>query len=132
MLLCEIEKMAYEASDFTTWLAREDNIEKLSLAPGLQVENIEVSVGPFTSLAHLLTADFLKECLWVLKKDISFLCPIQTKVEDVLLKSRMRENFMSGSVRGLIVTSEPILQQKVDMSPTRRKTIDLFKSLIYT
>jgi tetratricopeptide (TPR) repeat protein len=26
-------------------------------------------------------------------KDISFLCPIQTKVEDVLLKSRMRENF---------------------------------------
>ncbi|NQE53718.1 hypothetical protein C5S29_09000 [ANME-1 cluster archaeon GoMg3.2] len=31
-------------------------------------------------------------------------------VEDVLLKSRMRENFKSGSVRGLIVTSEPILQ----------------------
>ncbi|RCV65356.1 hypothetical protein C5S53_04145, partial [Methanophagales archaeon] len=37
------------------------------------------------------------------------LCPIKTKVEDVLLKSRMRENFMSGSVRGLIVTAEPIL-----------------------
>jgi hypothetical protein len=31
-------------------------------------------------------------------------------VEDVLLKSRMRENFKSGSVRGLIVTPEPILQ----------------------
>jgi hypothetical protein len=42
-------------------------------------------------------------------EDISFLCPIKTKVEDVLLKSRMRENFMSGSVRGLIVTAEPIL-----------------------
>jgi len=31
----------------------------------------------------------------------------------VLLKSRMRENFTSGSVRGLIVTSEPVLQQEV-------------------
>jgi hypothetical protein len=29
----------------------------------------------------------------------------------------MRENFMSGSVRGLIVTLEPILQQKVDYEP---------------
>jgi len=28
----------------------------------------------------------------------------------VLLKSRMREIFMSGSVRGLIVTSELLLQ----------------------
>jgi len=33
--------------------------------------------------------------------------------EDVLLKSRMRENFTSGSVRGLIVTSEPIPHQEV-------------------
>ncbi len=39
----------------------------------------------FTSLVHLLTEDFLKE-------------------EDVLLKSRMREIFTSGSVRGLIIT----------------------------
>jgi hypothetical protein len=46
-----------------------------------------------------------------------FLCPIKTKVEDVLLKSRMRENFMSGSVRGLIVTSESILQYEVDYEP---------------
>jgi redox-regulated HSP33 family molecular chaperone len=29
----------------------------------------------------------------------------------------MRENFKSGSVRGLIVTLEPILQQKVDYEP---------------
>jgi hypothetical protein len=29
----------------------------------------------------------------------------------------MRENLKSGSVRGLIVTSEPILQQKVDYEP---------------
>jgi hypothetical protein len=35
-------------------------------------------------------------------------------VEDVLLKSRMRENLKSGSVRGLIVTSEPIPHQEVD------------------
>jgi len=33
--------------------------------------------------------------------------------EDVLLKSRMRENLTSGSVRGLIVTSEPVLHQEV-------------------
>jgi hypothetical protein len=39
----------------------------------------------------------------------------------VLLKSRMRENFMSGSVRGLIVTLEPILQQKVDYEPYSTK-----------
>jgi hypothetical protein len=29
----------------------------------------------------------------------------------------MRENFKSGSVRGLIVTSEPILQYEVDYEP---------------
>jgi hypothetical protein len=29
----------------------------------------------------------------------------------------MRENFKSGSVRGLIVPLEPILQQKVDYEP---------------
>jgi hypothetical protein len=34
-------------------------------------------------------------------------------VEDVLLKSRMRENLTSGSVRGLIATSEPLLHQEV-------------------
>jgi len=33
--------------------------------------------------------------------------------EDVLLKSRMREILTSGSVRGFIVTSEPLLQQEV-------------------
>jgi hypothetical protein len=36
----------------------------------------------------------------------------------------MRENFKSGSVRGLIVSLEPILQQKVDYEPysTEKKT----------
>jgi hypothetical protein len=33
----------------------------------------------------------------------------------------MRENLKSGSVRGLIVTSEPILQQKVDYEPYSTK-----------
>jgi len=33
--------------------------------------------------------------------------------EDVPLKSRMRENLTSGSVRGLIATSESLLQQEV-------------------
>lgn len=46
-----------EASDFTPWLAREENMEKLSLALGLelQVENIEVSVGPYS--ADILAKD---------------------------------------------------------------------------
>ena len=45
------KKWPDEASDFTPWLAREENIEKLSLALGLelQVENIEVSVGPYSA-----------------------------------------------------------------------------------
>lgn len=51
------KKWPDEASDFTPWLAREENIEKLSLALGLelQVENIEVSVGPYS--ADILAKD---------------------------------------------------------------------------
>jgi hypothetical protein len=41
----------------------------------------------------------------------------------VLLKSRMRETFMSGSLRWLIVTLEPILQQKVDYEPYSTRSI---------
>jgi len=45
------KKWPDEASNFTPWLAREDNIEKLSLTLGLelQVENTEVSVGPYSA-----------------------------------------------------------------------------------
>ena len=51
------KKWPDEASDFTPWLAREENIEMLSLALGLelQVENIEVSVGPY--FADILAKD---------------------------------------------------------------------------
>jgi len=51
------KKWPDEASDFTPWLAREENMEKLSLALGLelQVENIEVSVGPYS--ADILARD---------------------------------------------------------------------------
>ena len=51
------KKWPDETSDFTPWLAREENIEKLSLALGLelQVENIEVSVGPYS--ADILAKD---------------------------------------------------------------------------
>jgi hypothetical protein len=51
------KKWPDEASDFTPWLAREENMEKLSLALGLelQVENIEVSVGPYS--ADILAKD---------------------------------------------------------------------------
>ena len=42
-----------------------------------------------------------------------------TKCREVLLKSRMRENLKSGSVRGLIVTPELLLQKGVAMSSTR-------------
>jgi hypothetical protein len=51
------KKWPDEASDFTPWLAREENIEMLSLALGLelQVENIEVSVGPYS--ADILAKD---------------------------------------------------------------------------
>jgi hypothetical protein len=53
-------------------------------------------------------------------EDISFVIQPET-VEDVLLKSRMREIFMSGSVRGLIVTSGLLPQQKrCAMGSTRR------------
>lgn len=50
-------KWPNEASDFTPWLARPENITKLGLALGLelQVENIEVSVGPFS--ADILAKD---------------------------------------------------------------------------
>jgi hypothetical protein len=51
------KKWPDEALDFTPWLARDENIEKLSLALGLelQVENIEVSVGPYS--ADILAKD---------------------------------------------------------------------------
>ncbi|NQE53172.1 hypothetical protein C5S29_06230, partial [ANME-1 cluster archaeon GoMg3.2] len=51
------KKWPDETSDFTPWLAREENMEKLSLALGLelQVENIEVSVGPYS--ADILAKD---------------------------------------------------------------------------
>ena len=51
------KKWPDEASDFTPWLAKEENIEKLSLALGLelQVENTEVSVGPYS--ADILAKD---------------------------------------------------------------------------
>ena len=51
------KKWPDDASDFTPWLAKEENIEKLSLALGLelQVENIEVSVGPYS--ADILAKD---------------------------------------------------------------------------
>ncbi|KAF5430564.1 hypothetical protein C5S39_07460 [Candidatus Methanophagaceae archaeon] len=42
----------------------------------------------------------------------------------------MRENFKSGSVRGLIVTLEPILQQKVDYEPY--STRDEFTLVVVT
>ena len=45
-----------------------------------------------------------------------------TKCREVLLKSRMRENLKSGSVRGLIVTPELLLQKGVAMSSTRHTT----------
>jgi hypothetical protein len=38
---------------------------------------------------------------------------IKKRIEDVLLKSRMREIFKSGSVRGLIVTLGLLPYQKV-------------------
>ncbi len=42
----------------------------------------------------------------------------------VLLKSRMRQNFTSGSVRGLIVTSKPRIRHEVQLSgSTRHSTI---------
>jgi hypothetical protein len=45
-------------------------------------------------------------------KDIPFVIQPET-VEDVLLKSRMREIFTFGSVRGLIVTSGLLLRKEV-------------------
>ena len=46
-----------EAIDFTPWLAQEENISKLSTALGieLEVENTEVSVGPYS--ADILAKD---------------------------------------------------------------------------
>lgn len=46
-----------EASDFTPWLAKEDNIARLSTAIGLEleVEGTEVNVGPFS--ADILARD---------------------------------------------------------------------------
>jgi hypothetical protein len=41
------------------------------------------------------------------------LVSLTLRVEEALLKSRMRENLTSGSVRGLIATSELLLQQEV-------------------
>ena len=44
----------------------------------------------------------------------------------------MRENLKSGSVRGLIVTSEPILQQKVDYEPySTRGALPIAQQRIY-
>ena len=45
------------------------------------------------------------------------------RIGDVLLKSRMREIFKSGSVRGLIVTLGLLPHKKVAMGSTRH-TID--------
>jgi hypothetical protein len=47
----------HESTDFTPWLAQEDNINQLSLAVGieLEVENTEVSVGPYS--ADILAKD---------------------------------------------------------------------------
>jgi hypothetical protein len=41
------------------------------------------------------------------------LASITLRVEEVLLKSRMRENLTSGSVRGLIATLELLLRHEV-------------------
>jgi hypothetical protein len=48
---------ANESSEFTPWLAREDNIALLGKALGieLEVENTEVSVGPYS--ADILAKD---------------------------------------------------------------------------
>ena len=51
-----------------------------------------------------------------------------TKGREVLLKSRMRENLKSGSVRGLIVTPELLLQKGVAMSYTRHSLCTTRKS----
>jgi len=47
----------HEASDFTPWLAKEDNIAQLADAIGLEleVENVEVAVGPYS--ADILAKD---------------------------------------------------------------------------
>ncbi len=46
-----------EASDFTPWLAEDENIEQLGSAIGLEleVENIEVAAGPYS--ADILARD---------------------------------------------------------------------------
>jgi hypothetical protein len=59
----------------------------------------------FTSLAHLLNAEFLRGCYWILGKEKAsgfnrrFYFTVAVKGD--WLKSRMREIFKSGSVRGV-------------------------------
>ena len=65
------KKWPDEASDFTPWLAREDNIEMLSSALGLElpVENTEVSVGPYS--ADILAKDAGTDCYVVIENKVA-------------------------------------------------------------
>ena len=70
----------------------------------------------YTSLTHLLTEDFLKECYWELKRGkapgidgvgVEDISPVSChRIEDVLLKSRMRASRTFGSVRGVKTLSK--------------------------
>jgi len=55
--------------------------------------------------------------MWVKDDNKTVLITYLEMDGEVLLKSRMRENFTSGSVRGLIVTSGLLLQQEVRYEP---------------
>lgn len=75
--LGEIEKLdvrnvwAHEASNFTPWLAEEENIARLGSAIGLEleVENTEVSVGPFS--ADILARDSGSSAYVIIENQLS-------------------------------------------------------------
>lgn len=58
--------------------------------------------------------------MWVKDDNKTVLITYLEMDGEVLLKSRMRENFTSGSVRELIVTSGLLLQQEVRYEPHRQ------------
>lgn len=70
------------------------------LSSTTQASSRENPKEQFTSLAHLLTVEYLEGCFWELKRDKASGID-GTRIGDTLLKSRMWEIYEFGSVRDI-------------------------------